>query len=86
MVCEYENFMLIALQVVSPSLERFNDCQQLTVIGLIPSLCRNHLSRKKGYRMPSAQIIRSQLTEDSTNSIARNIHLTSDMMLRIEMI
>ncbi len=78
--------MLAALQVVLLSFEGLNDSQQLAVVGLIPSLCRNHLSGEKGYRMPSAQIIRSQLTENPTNSIARSIRLNSDMTLRIKMI
>ncbi len=78
--------MLAALQVMSPSLEDFNNGQQLAVMGLIPSLCRNHLSREIGYRMSSAQIIRGQLTEDSTYSIARSIRLNSDMTLQIKII
>ncbi len=78
--------MLAALQVVSPSLEGFNDGQQLAVVGLIPSFYRNHLSEKKSYRILSAQIIQGQLTENSTNSIARNIRLNLDMMLQIKMI
>ncbi len=86
MVCKHENFMLAALQVVSSGLEDFNDGQQLAVIGLILGLCWNHLSREKGYQIPSAQIIRGQLTENPTNSIARSIRLNSDMMLRIKMI
>ncbi len=86
MVCKHKNFMLAALQVMSPSLEDFNNCQQLAIVGLISSFCWNHLSGEKGYRMPSARIIRGQLTENSTNSIARSIRLNSDMTLRIEMI
>ncbi len=78
--------MLVALQVMSPSLEGFNNGQQLAVVGLIPSLCRNHLSREKGYQIPSAQIIRGQLIKNSTNSIAKSIRLNSDMTLRIKMI
>ncbi len=53
-VCKHENFMLAAFEVVSPSFEYFNDCQQLTVVGLIPSFSRNHLSGEKGYQMPLA--------------------------------
>ncbi len=86
MVCKHENFMLAALQIVTPGLESFNDGQQLAIVGLIPGLCRNHLSGEKGHRMPSARIIQSQLTEDSTNSIARNIRLNSDMTFRIKMV
>ncbi len=85
-VSKNNNFMLAVLQVVSPSLESFNNCQQLFVVGFIPSLYRNHLSREQGYRMPSARIIRGQLIENSTNSIARSIRLNLDMTLRIEMI
>ncbi len=40
--------MLVALQVVSLSLEGFNESQQLPVMGFILSLCQNHLSREKG--------------------------------------
>ncbi len=78
MICKHENFMLTALQVVSPSLEGFNDGQQLAVVDLISGLCQNHLSRKK--------VIRGQLIENSTNSIAKSIQLNSDMTLRIKMI
>ncbi len=86
MVYKHENFMLAALQVVLLSLEGFNNGQQLAVVGFIPGLCRNHFSGEKGHRMPSARIIRSQLTEDSTNSIARSICHNSDMTLRIKMV
>ncbi len=78
--------MLAALQIVSPSLKCFNNCQQLAVVGLIPSLCRNYLSGEKGYRILSARIIQGQLTENPTNSIVRSIRLNLDMTLRIEMI
>ncbi len=78
--------MLTALEVVPPGFEHFNDCQQLIVVSLIVSLSRNHFSGEKGYRMLLAQIIQSQLTEDSTNSIARSIRFNLDMTLRIKMI
>ncbi len=71
---------------MSLGLEGFNDGQQLAVVGLVPGLCRNHLFGEKGYRMPLAQIIRGQLTENFTNSIARSICLNSDMTLQIKMI
>ncbi len=86
MVCKHKNFMLAAFEVVLPSFERSNYCQQLTVMGLIPSLNRNHLSEEKGYRVSLAQIIRSQLTENSTNGIAQNIYLNLDITLRIKII
>ncbi len=85
-VCKHKNFMLAAFQVVPPSLEGLNNGQQLAVVDLILGFYRNHLSREKSHRMLSARIIRSQLTEDSTNSIARSIRLNSDMTLRIKMI
>ena len=81
MVCEHKNFMLASLQIVFLSLERFNNCQQLTIVGLISSLCWNHLSGKKGHQMLSAQSIRGQLTKNSTNSIAQNTRLNSDITL-----
>ncbi len=86
MICEYENFMLATLQVVSPSLEHFNNCQKLTVVSVIPSFYQNHLFGKKSYQILSARIIRGQLTENSTNSIARSIRLKLDKTLQIEMI
>ncbi len=54
MVCKHEIFMLAAFKVVPPSLERFNDGQQLSVIDLISNLSRNQIFREKGYRMPLA--------------------------------
>ncbi len=66
-VCKHENFMLAALKVVPPSFKYFNNCEQLIVIGLISSLSKNYLSGEKSYQMPSAQIIRGQLTENSTS-------------------
>ena len=53
-------------------------------MSLIPGLSRNHLSREEGYRMSLAQIVQSQLTEDSTNSISRCIRLDPDMTFRIK--
>ena len=85
-VYEHENFILATFQIVSPSLECFNHCQQLSIVGLISSLCRNHLSGKKSYRILSVQIIWGQLTENPTNNIAQNIRLNLDMTLRIKMI
>ena len=55
-------------------------------MSLISGLSRNYLLRKKGHRMPLAQIIQGQLIEDSTNSIARYIRLNPDMIFRIEVV
>ncbi len=86
MVCKHQNFMLVALQILFPGLEDFNNSQQLAIVGLIPTLYRNHLLGKKGYRIPLARIVQDQLTEDSTNIIAKSIRLNSDMTLWIKMI
>ena len=53
-------------------------------MSLIPGLSWNHLLREEGHRMPLAQIVRSQLTEDSTNSIARCIRFNPDMTFRMK--
>ena len=55
-------------------------------MSLIPGLIRNHFLQEKGHWMPSAQIIQGQLTEDSTNSIARYIRLNPDMMFQIKVV
>ncbi len=78
--------MLADFLIVSLSFERFNNGQQFSVVGLIPSFNRNYLFGEKSYRMPSAQIIQSQLTKNSTNSIAKNICFNWDMTLQIKMI
>ncbi len=78
--------MLTGLEVVPLSFECFNNSEKLSVMGLISSLSRNHISGEKDYRMLFAQIIRGQLTENSTNSIVKSIRLYLDMMLRIKMI
>ncbi len=86
MVCKYENFMLAAFQVVPPGLKRCNNGQQLSVVVLIPSFSRNHLLKEIGYQMSLAWIIRGQLTENPTNSLARYIHFILDMTLQIKII
>ena len=78
--------MFAAFKVLPPSFKCFNNYQQLTVVGLIPNFSKNHLSGKKDYWMPLAQIIRDQLIENSTNSLAQSIYLNLDITLRIKMI
>ena len=56
MVRKDENLMFAAFQIVTPCLESFNNCQKLTVVGLVSSLGRNNFSKKEGYWMPLAQI------------------------------
>ena len=52
MVHKNEDFMLAIFQIVMPCLKNFDDGQKLAVVSLIPSLCRNHFSRKEGYWVP----------------------------------
>ena len=56
MVYKNKNLMLAAFQVVAPCLEGFNNSQKLTVVGFVPSLCRNHFPKKESYWMPLPQI------------------------------
>ncbi len=49
MVSKDEDLIFAALQVVAPSLKGFNDSQELLIVGFVPSLSGDHLSRKKGY-------------------------------------
>ena len=56
MIRKDENLMLATFQIVTPRLKGLDNSQKLAVMGLIPSLCRNHFPGKKGYEMPRAQI------------------------------
>ena len=56
MVCKDKHFVLAAFQIVTPCFEGFDNSQKLAVMGLVSSLCRNHFSRKKRYRVPLTQI------------------------------
>ena len=55
-VCKDENLMLATFQIVTPRLESVDNSQKLTVVGLIPSLCRNHFPTKEDYWVLLAQI------------------------------
>ena len=55
-ICKDKNLMLVAFQVVVPSLEYFNNGWKLSVVGLILSFCRNYFPQKKDYWIPLAQI------------------------------
>ena len=44
-----ENLMLTTFQIVVPRLKDLDNSQKLTVVGLIPSLYRNHFPKKEGY-------------------------------------
>ena len=56
MIRKDENLMLAAFQIVTSSLEGFDNSQKLTVVGLVSYLCRNHFSKKERYWVPLAQI------------------------------
>ena len=56
MVRKDEDLMLATFQIVTPRLKGLDDSQKLTIMGLIPSLCRNHFLRKEGYWVLLAQI------------------------------
>ena len=55
-ICKNENFILAAFQIVTPCFEGFDNSQKLAIVGLVSSLCRNHFSQKKHYRVLIAQI------------------------------
>ena len=52
----------------------------------IPSFSKNHFSGEKDDWMLLAQIIQSELTENFTNNIARNIRLNLDITFQIKKI
>ncbi len=51
MVSKDKDLLFAALQVVAPSLKGFNNSQELLIVGFVPSLSGDHLSREKGYWM-----------------------------------
>ncbi len=51
MVNKDKNLVFAAFQVVVPSLKRFNDSQELLIMGFVSSHSEDHVSREKGYRM-----------------------------------
>ncbi len=51
MVSKDEDLVFTAFQIVAPSLEGFNNSQELLIVSLVPSLSGDHLSREKGYWM-----------------------------------
>ncbi len=53
-VSEVDDLVCVAFQVVAPSLRGFNNSQELLVMGFVPSLSGDHLSREKGYWVPLA--------------------------------
>ena len=55
-IYKYENLMLATFQIVTPPFEGLDNSQKLIVVGLIPSLCKNHLPKKEDYWLPQAQI------------------------------
>ncbi len=53
-VSKDEDLVFVAFQVVAPGLKGFNDSQELLIVGFVPSLSGDHLSREKGYWVPLA--------------------------------
>ncbi len=52
MISKDEDLIFVALQVVAPSLKGFNNSQELLIVGFVPSLSKDHLSRENGYWVP----------------------------------
>ena len=52
MIGKYKNFEFAALQVVASGFKGLHYGQQFLIIGFVPSLCRNHFLREKGYGVP----------------------------------
>ena len=48
-VCKDENLMFATFEVMLSGLKHLNDGQKLTIVSLVPSLSRNHLSGKIGH-------------------------------------
>ncbi len=53
-VSKDKDLVFAAFQVVALSLKGFNDSQELMIVGFVPSLSGDHLSREKGYWVPLA--------------------------------
>ncbi len=49
LVSKDEELVFAVLQVVAPSLQGYNDSQELLIVSLVPSLSGDHLLREKGY-------------------------------------
>ncbi len=48
-VCKDKEFVFAAFQVVVLSLKCLNNGQELLIVSLVQSFCKNHFSKKKGY-------------------------------------
>ena len=48
-VNENEDLVFAAFHVLAPSFEGFNDSQELLIMSLVPSLCKNYLSGEKDH-------------------------------------
>ncbi len=55
-------------------------------MSFVPHFGYNHLSQEISYWVPTAQVIRRQLTQDFTYAIARGICFNPDMTFRIKML
>ncbi len=52
MVSKDKDLTFAAHQVVLPSLKGFNDSQEFLIVGFVPNLSGDNLSREKGYWVP----------------------------------
>lgn len=66
--------------------EGFNNCQKLAVECLISSFCWYYHLKGKSHWVPPVQVDQSQLTENSTNNIARSINFNRNIIIRIKII
>ena len=53
---ENKHLVLLIFQIVMSYLNKFDNSQNLTIVGLVPSLCKNHFPRKEDYSMLLAYI------------------------------
>ncbi len=82
MVSKDEDLVFIAFQVVTLSLKGFNDSQELLIVSLISSLSREHLSKKKGYRVSLGNVGLRRIwifVGHVTGKILIQSHLTKDL-------
>ncbi len=49
MVSDNKDFVFATFEVMAPSLKSFNNSQGFLIVGFVPSLNGDHLSREKGY-------------------------------------
>ena len=85
MIGKHKNFEFTALQVVAPGLKSFNYGQQFLIVCFVPSLCRNHFSRDKGYRLALTSF-QGKLAQNTTYGIAGSIYFNSNITFQMKMV